>query len=195
MPSSRRAPRRRERPDFEPPRCGGRERPPYGAGETRRPPGKMQPPRCTVGADSISARFAAAQGSAGGMNPAPTGIFFVSGKPEVRGKAGRADMESAPTWGVCGGAGFAEGINPAPTNKFYVLGPPRRPRQHAPLIPNSSFPIPHSPFSSSRSAYPTPCTVRILSAQPSLRRRRWMWVSSVRVVSAASSSPQTASYR
>ena len=32
-------------PDFEPPRCGGRERPPYGAGETRRPPGKMQFPR------------------------------------------------------------------------------------------------------------------------------------------------------
>ena len=24
----------------------------------------------------------------------------------VRGRAGRADMESAPTWGVCGGAGF-----------------------------------------------------------------------------------------
>ena len=90
-------------PGFEFQRCGGRERPPYGPGETRRPPGKMQPPRCTVGADSISARFAAAQGSAGGMNPAPTGIFFVSGKPEVRGKAGRADMESAPTWGVCGG--------------------------------------------------------------------------------------------
>ena len=31
-------------PDFEPTRCGGRERPPYGTGETRRPPGKMQPP-------------------------------------------------------------------------------------------------------------------------------------------------------
>ena len=68
-------------PDFEPPRCGGRERPPYGTGETRRPPGKTQPPRCTVGADSISARFAAARGSAGGINPAPTGKFFVSGKP------------------------------------------------------------------------------------------------------------------
>src|SRR5699024_7811447 len=60
---------------------GGRERPPYGAGETRRPPGKMQFPRYTVGADSISARFTAAQGSAGGINPAPTGKFCVLGKP------------------------------------------------------------------------------------------------------------------
>ncbi len=68
-------------PDFEPPRCGGRERPPYGTGEIRRPPGKMQSPRYTVGADSISARFTAAQGSAGGINPAPTGKFCVSGKP------------------------------------------------------------------------------------------------------------------
>ena len=32
-------------PGFEFQRCGGRERPPYGTGETRRPPGKMQPPR------------------------------------------------------------------------------------------------------------------------------------------------------
>ena len=68
-------------PDFEPPRCGGRERPPYGPGKTRRPTGKMQPPRCTVGADSISARFTAAQGSAGGINPAPTNKFYVLGQP------------------------------------------------------------------------------------------------------------------
>ena len=60
-------------------RCGGRERPPYGPRETRRPPGKIQSPRCTVGADSISARFAAARGSAGGINPAPTGKFYVLG--------------------------------------------------------------------------------------------------------------------
>ena len=64
-------------PGFEFQRCGGRERPPYGTGETRRPPGKMQPPRRTVGADSISARFAAARGSADGINPAPTNKFYA----------------------------------------------------------------------------------------------------------------------
>ena len=68
-------------PGFEFQRCGGRERPPYGPGETRRPPGKMRFPQYTVGADSISARFAAARGSVGGINPTPTGKFFVSGKP------------------------------------------------------------------------------------------------------------------
>ena len=144
-----------------PPGSRRRERPPYGAGETRRPPGKMQFPRplqtnvgddartapagafrrptgpqvrllgrrssrgvcggvgfgrgmplpymasghdrpnglaaaarANVGRDAlIPPHPAARQGSAGGMNPAPTGIFFVSGKPEVRGRAGRADME------------------------------------------------------------------------------------------------------
>ena len=54
-------------PGFEFQRCGGCERPPYGAGETRRPPGKMQFPRCTVGADSISAQFTAARGFGRGM--------------------------------------------------------------------------------------------------------------------------------
>ena len=66
-------------PGFEFQRCGGRKRPPYGPGKTRRPTGKMQPPRCTVGADSISARFTAAHGSAGGINPAPTNKFYVLG--------------------------------------------------------------------------------------------------------------------
>ena len=110
MPSSRRTPRRRERPDFEPLRCGGRERPPYGTGETRRPPGKIQSPRCTVGADSIFARFAAARGSAGGINPAPTGKFCVSGKsggrdvcPGLQGRAtalprGYAAGQAGPIW-------------------------------------------------------------------------------------------------
>ena len=154
-------------PGFESPRCGGRERPPYGTGETRRPPGKMQSPRCTVGADSISARFAAVRGLREGHAPplhgirarpakwacrgrpgerragcphpaAPRGKAGFRGRDKsrpygqilcsrqtgwprclprfageghgapagVRGKAGRADMESAPTWGVYGGAGF-----------------------------------------------------------------------------------------
>ena len=173
--------RRRERPDFEPPRCGGRERPPYGPGETRRPPGKMQPPRCTVGADSISARFAAARGLREGHAPplhavrerpakwacrgrpgerragcphpaAPCGkagfrgrdksrpygqilCFRQIGRPrclprfagEVRGKAGRADMESAPTWGVCGGAGFPGRCEHRPLHTFAIMQGPRFP--------------------------------------------------------------------
>ena len=63
----------------------------------------MRFPRYTVGADSISARFAAAQGSAGGINPAPTGKFFVSGKPGGRdvcpGLQGRfAARQGGPIW-------------------------------------------------------------------------------------------------
>ena len=54
---------------------------------------------------------------------------------------------------------------------------------------------PAPPFYSPSRQYPTRCTVRMCCSQPSLRRRRWMWVSSVRVLSPNSSSPQTASYR
>ena len=65
-------------PGFEFQRCGGRERPPYGTGETRRPPGKMQSPRCTVGADSISARgVCGAAGLPGTMQASsPTGVCY-----------------------------------------------------------------------------------------------------------------------
>ena len=77
---------------------------PYMPSGHDRPNGIAAAARANVGRDAlIPPHPAAARGSAGGMNPAPTGIFFVSGKPEVRGRAGRADMESAPTWGVCGG--------------------------------------------------------------------------------------------
>ena len=77
---------------------------PYMASGHDRPNGIAAATRANVGRDAlIPPHPAAAQGSAGGMNPAPTGIFFVSGKPGVRGRAGRADIESAPTWGVCGG--------------------------------------------------------------------------------------------
>ena len=77
---------------------------PYMPSGHDRPNGIAAAARANVGRDAlIPPHPAAARGSAGGMNPAPTGIFFVSGKPEVRGRAGRADMESAPTWGVYGG--------------------------------------------------------------------------------------------
>ena len=67
-------------------------------------------PACTVGADSISARFAAARCSAGGINPAPTGKFCVSGKsgghdvcPGLQGRAmalprGFAARQGGPIW-------------------------------------------------------------------------------------------------
>ena len=41
------------------------------------PPAQPAPP---VGADSISARFTAAQGPAGGIDPAPTNQFYVLGR-------------------------------------------------------------------------------------------------------------------
>ena len=69
-------------------RCGGRERPPYGTGETRRPPGKMQPPRYTVGADSISARFAAARGLREGHAPPLHGIRARPAKWACRSRPG-----------------------------------------------------------------------------------------------------------
>ena len=47
---------------------------------------------------------------------------------EVRGTAGRADMESAPTWGVCGGAGFAGGACPSPTCRPGTTGQMGLPR-------------------------------------------------------------------
>ena len=99
--------------------------------------------------------FAAAQGSAGGINPAPTGKFCVPGKPSshdvcpgLQGRAtalprGSAAGQAGPIWnrplhGVFAAArGSAGGINPAPTNKFYALGHQNAPQQHAPLIPNS----------------------------------------------------------
>ena len=73
-------------PGFESSTVRRRERPPYGAGETRRPTGKMQFPAaianpCRGRCSHRPGVFAAAQGSAGGINPAPTGKFCVSGKP------------------------------------------------------------------------------------------------------------------
>ena len=50
-------------------------------------------------------------------------------------------------------------------------------------------------LSSPSSRYPTRWMVVILFSQPSFLRRRWMWVSRVRVLSSISSSPQTVSYR
>ena len=84
--------RRRERPNFESPRCGGRKRPPYGAGETRRPTGKMQfarPLQSTVGDDARTA---------------PAGAFRRPTGPQVR-LLGRRSSR-----GVRGGVGFGRGM-------------------------------------------------------------------------------------
>ena len=75
-------------PGFEFQRCGGLKRPPYGPRETRRPPGKMQSPRCTVGADSISARFAAAQGLREGHAPPLHAVRERPAKWDCHGRPG-----------------------------------------------------------------------------------------------------------
>ena len=85
---------------------GGRERPPYGAGETRRPPGKMQFPRHTVGADSISARFAAARGLREGHAPPLHGIQARPAKWACRGRPGERRAGCPHPAGPRGGAGF-----------------------------------------------------------------------------------------
>ena len=70
-------------------RCGANTRGramalPYKPGGDTRPPGKPQTAQHRiplVGADSISARSAAARTPAGGINPAPTNKFYVLGQP------------------------------------------------------------------------------------------------------------------
>ena len=123
-------------PDFEPTRCGGRERPPYGTGETRRPPGKMQPPwllQTHVGDDArIVPGCLRRRGVREGHAPP---LHAVRGRPakwDCRIRPGERRAGCPHPAGPRGGAGFAGGINPAPTNKFYALG-----HQNAPLIPNS----------------------------------------------------------
>ncbi len=89
-----------------PPGLRRRERPPYGAGETRRPPGKMQFPRHTVGADSISARFAAARGLREGHAPPLHGIQARPAKWACRGRPGERRAGCPHPAGPRGGAGF-----------------------------------------------------------------------------------------
>ena len=104
------------RPRFlKSPRCGGRERPPYGAGKTWWPTGKTrrrEAPREGHGPPLQTERGCSYPGNRKPHNTAPP---FVG-----------ADSISAR--GPCGGAGSPGGINPAPTNKFCVLGQPGRPR-------------------------------------------------------------------
>ena len=180
--------------------CGRGMPLPYMPSGNDRPNGIATAARANVGRDALIPPGPAAAGMFPVLNF--NGAAGVNARPTDRGNTAATRENTIPAVHrrggfhirpVCGGAGFRGRDKSRPYGQILRFGPPKRPRQHAPLIPHFSFP--HSPFSSPRSAYPTPCTVRILSAQPSLRRRRWMWVSSVRVVSAASSSPQTASYR
>ena len=124
---------------------------PYMASGHDRPNGIAAPARANVGRDAlIPPGPAAGQGSAGGINPAPTGKFCVSGKPGGRnvcpglqGRAmalpqGSAAGQAGPIWnrplhGVFTAAqGSAGGINPAPTNKFYALGHQNAPNSTPP---------------------------------------------------------------
>ena len=84
-----------------------RERPPYGTRKHGGHPGNATPAAianpCRGRCSHRPGVFAAAQGSAGGINPAPTGKFFVSGKPGGRdvcpGLQGRfAARQGGPIW-------------------------------------------------------------------------------------------------
>ena len=96
------------------PRCGGRERPPYGAG-------------ANAAADR---EIAAAQGPAGGYGIRPYDRRHgarPNGKPQPCGVAnpcrGRCLHRPGKLYAARTPAG---GINPAPTGKFYVLNQPGR---------------------------------------------------------------------
>ena len=132
-----------------PPGLRRREHPPYGAGETRRPPGKIQPPRplqTNVGDDARTAPAGAfrrptgpqvrllgrrsSRGVRGGVGfgrgmPLP---YIPSGHDRPNGLAAPAranvgrDALIPPHPAVA--LGSAGGINPAPTGKFCVPGKP-----------------------------------------------------------------------
>ena len=132
-----------------PPGSRRHERPPYGAGETRRPTGKMQFPRplqTHVGDDARTAPAGAfrrstgpqvrllgrrsSRGVRGGVGfgrgmPLP---YMASGHDRPNGlvAAARANVgRDAPIPpGPAAGQGSAGGINPAPTGKFCVPGKP-----------------------------------------------------------------------
>ena len=132
-----------------PPGSRRRERPPYGAGETRRPPGKMQFPRplqTNVGDDARTAPAGAfrrptgpqvrllgrrsSRGVRGGVGfgrgmPLP---YMASGhdRPNGLAAAARANVgrDALIPPHPAAGQGSAGGINPAPTGKFCVSGKP-----------------------------------------------------------------------
>ena len=115
-------------PGFEFQRCGGCERPPYGAGETRRPPGKMQFPRplqTHVGDDArIVPGCSRRRGVREGHAPP---LHAVRGRPakwDCRSRPGERRPGCPHPAAPCGRAGSAGGINPAPTGKFCVPGKP-----------------------------------------------------------------------
>ena len=116
---------------------------PYDRRRAPRPTGKLRPCHTT---NPCRGRYlhrpahpAPPQGSAGGINPAPTNKFCVSGQTGTaaphRADVGRDALippDHAPPQGSAGG------INPAPTNKFCVSDQTGTPAA------NSSFLIPHS---------------------------------------------------
>ena len=132
-----------------PPGSRRRERPPYGAGETRRPPGKMQFPRplqTHVGDDARTAPAGAfrrptgpqvrllgrrsSRGVRGGVGfgrgmPLP---YMASGhdRPNGIAAAARANVgrDALIPPHPAAAQGSAGGINPAPTGKFCVPGKP-----------------------------------------------------------------------
>ena len=101
-------------PGFESSTVRRRERPPYGAGETRRPTGKMQPPRplqTNVGDDARTA---------------PAGAFRRPTGPQVR-LLGRRSSR-----GVCGDAGFRGRDKSRPYGQILCFRQAGGPRQGRP---------------------------------------------------------------
>src|SRR5699024_7126984 len=103
MPSSRRTPRRRKVAILKSPRCGGRERPPYGTGKNIETDRETATPYNTT-------------------NPCRGRFHIGPGVPRRREHPGR---DLRPKSRRCAAVGLrnapAGAVNPAHTNKFYVL--------------------------------------------------------------------------
>ena len=112
-------------PFLNSPRCGGRERPPYGTGETWWPTGQPRPRvitnLCRGRCLHRPADIAAARTPTGGINPAPTNRDKARDQPGkrepgnvanlCRGRCSHRPADLAPPRTPAGG------INPAPTNR------------------------------------------------------------------------------
>ena len=138
------------------PRCGGRERPPYGAGENAAANRKIAAAQTPAGGYGIRP-YGRWLGPRPNKKPQPCGIanprrgrFHIG--PD-RGGAGLPGRDLRPKSRRCAAVGLrnapAGAVNPAPTNKFYVLGN-RDGRRH-PGERRAGCPHPAGPHAAARS--------------------------------------------
>ena len=131
-------------PILNPPRCGGRERPPYGPGETRRPPGKMQSPRplqTHVGDDArIVPGCSRRRGVREGHAPPLHAVRERPAKRDCRGRPGERRAGCPHPAGPRGGANVpilnrqgAAGVNARPTDPGKHGGQPGKFKPPRPL--------------------------------------------------------------